>query len=114
MIDAYLEAVEEDSNLYRDSDLVPPMAIAARSLAALSEASSFPDGAVHVSQAVEFLDTADTHDTITSYASVGRIQKRGRFHLLSINISACKDGDHVVFRGRTDLILPEKNQDSAP
>jgi hypothetical protein len=114
MVHAYLEAVEEDSSLYRDSGLVPPMAIAARALAALSEAVSFPDGAVHVSQVVESVDTADTRDTITSYASVGRIQKRGRFHLLSINLSARKDGDRVVFRGKTDFILPEKNEDGAP
>ena len=114
MVDAYLEAVEEDSSLYRDSDLVPPMAIAAQALAALSKAVSFPDGAVHISQVVEFVDTADTRDTITSYASVGRIQKRSRFHLLSINLSACKDGDRVVFRGKTDFILPEKNESSAP
>jgi hypothetical protein len=75
---------------------------------------SFPDGAVHVSQVVEFIDTADTRDAITSYASVGRIQKRSRFYLLSINLSACKDVDRVVFRGKTDFILPEKNEDSAP
>ena len=114
MVDAYLEAVEEDSSLYRDSDLVPPMAIAAQALAALSKTVSFPDGAVHVSQVVEFVDTADTRDAITSYASVGRIQKRSRFYLLSINLNACKDGNRVVFRGRTDFILPEKNEDSAP
>jgi len=114
IVDSYLEAVEEDSSLYRDSDLVPPMAIAAQALAVLSKAVSFPDGAVHVSQVVEFVDTADTRYAITSYASVGRIQKRSRFYLLSINLSACKDVDRVVFRGRTDFILPEKNEDSAP
>jgi len=114
MVDAYLEAVEEDSSLYRDSDLVPPMAIAAQALVALSKAVSFPDGAVHISQVVEFVDTADTRDAITSYASVSRIQKRSRFCLLSINLSACKDVDRVVFRGKTDFILPEKNESSAP
>ena len=110
---AYLEAVEEESNLYGDSGLVPPMAIAAHALAALSKAVAFPAGAIHISQVVEFAGTVDTRDTITSRARVGRNQKRGRFHLLSIDLSACKDDDRVVFRGRTDFILPEPNEDPA-
>ena len=114
MVGAYLEAVEEDSSLYGDSGLVPPMVIAAHALTALSKTMAFPAGAVHVSQVVEFTGTVGTGDTITSRASVGRTQKRGRFHLLSIDLSACKDDDRVVFRGRTDFILPEPSEGAAP
>ena len=110
MVGAYLEAVEEDSSLYGDSGLVPPMVIAAHALTALSETMAFPAGAVHVSQVVEFTGAVDTGDTITSRARVGRTQKRSRFHLLSIELSACKDDDRVIFRGRTDFILPEPNE----
>ena len=111
-VSAYLEAVEEDNSLYGDSGLVPPMAIATHALAALSKAITFPAGSVHVSQVVEFTGTVGTGDTITSSARVGRTQKRGRFHLLSIELSACKDNDEVVFRGRTDFILPQTNEGS--
>ncbi|HEY91719.1 MAG TPA: hypothetical protein G4O07_07780 [Dehalococcoidia bacterium] len=109
MVTAYLTAVGDDSDLYRDSDLVPPMALAAHALAALSGTVSFPDGSVHVSQSVEFAGTITTGDTITSQATVGRIQKRGKFHMLSMNLTACKPDNSVVFRGKTDFILPEQS-----
>lgn len=109
MVGAYIEAVEDDSDLYRDSDLVPPMALAAHALAALSGTVSFPDGSVHVSQSVEFAGTVTTGDTITSQAAVSRIQKRGKFHMLSMNLTACKSDNSVVFRGKTDFILPEQS-----
>ncbi len=105
----YLTAVGNDSDLYRDSDLVPPMALAAHALAALSGTVSFPDGSVHVSQSVEFTGTITTGDIITSQAAVGRIQKRGKFHMLSMNLTARKDDNRVVFRGKTDFILPEQD-----
>ena len=110
MVAAYLAAVEDDSDLYRDSDLVPPMAVAAHALAALSGTVSFPDGSVHVSQSVEFAGAVTAGDTITSQATVGRIQKRGRFHMLSMNLTARRPDDSVVFRGKTDFILPEQDQ----
>jgi len=105
-VTAYLAAVKDDSDLYRESDVVPPMAVAAHALTALSGKVSFPDGTVHVSQSVEFLGTVRTGDTITSRSKVGRTSKRGKFHMLSINITASKDDNEVVFRGKTDFILP--------
>jgi len=109
-VGAYLATVEEDSSLYADSELVPPMAIAAQALAAMSKAVTFPAGSVHVSQVVEFTGTVSTEDTITSRARVGRAQKRGRFHLLSMEIIASKDNGEVAFRGRTDFILPQTDE----
>lgn len=106
----FLEAVDGDAGLYRGPGLVPPMALAAHCLAALSEAVSFPEGAVHVSQVVEFTDTAAVGDTITGYARVGRSQKRGRLHLLSIDLCACREDGRVVLRGRTDFILPQSEE----
>ena len=109
MVSAYLAAVGDDSDLYRDSDLVPPMAVAAYALSALSGTVSFRDGSVHVSQSVEFAGAITTSDTITSQATVARIQKRGKFHMLSMNLTARKDDNSVVFRGKTDFILPEQD-----
>ena len=57
MISAYLKAVEETSNLCQKTELVPPMVIAARALATLSEHISLPPGTIHVSQKLEFIDT---------------------------------------------------------
>ena len=107
---AYLKAVEDNNRIYEEDKIVPPMAIAAQALAAMSKAVTFPAGSVHVSQVVEFTGAVSTEDTITSRARVGRAQKRGRFHLLSMEIIACKGNDEVVFRGRTDFILPQTDE----
>ena len=46
LVDTYLSAVEEKSNEYKDSGLVPPTAVATFSLTALSQGVSFPPGAI--------------------------------------------------------------------
>jgi acyl dehydratase len=70
----YLKAVEEDSVIYQNTGLVPPMAVAALALKALINAISMPPGTIHVSQEFEFMAAVSTQDTLTSRATVSRIQ----------------------------------------
>ena len=84
MVSTYRKAVEETSSLYQDTGLVPPMAVAAYAMAALSEGIRLPPGAIHVSQALEFLDTVSVGDTITCMAKVSGKRDRGRLHLMTI------------------------------
>ncbi len=107
MVATYLEAVEETSNLYRDAELVPPMAIAAYAMAALSESICLPPGTIHVSQELEFTGTVSVKDTITSYARVSRKQSRGKFHLLAIELNVLNQRQKAVLAGKTSFILPE-------
>ena len=106
---AYLRAVEDSSSLYQDTELVPPMAIAAYAMAALSESISLPSGTIHASQELEFIDTVDINDTLTSYARVSRQQSRGRFHLLTIDFNVFNQRQQAVLAGKTSFILPEQN-----
>ncbi len=103
---AYLAAVEEPDSLYCEASLVPPMAIAARAMAALSGAVAFPDGAVHVSQSVQFLGLVSIKDTLVGRARVDRVQRRGRLHLVSVELSADREDGQPVLRARMDLVLP--------
>lgn len=107
MVATYLEAVEETSNLYQDAELVPPMAIAAYAMAALSESICLPPGTIHVSQELEFTGTVSVKDTITSYARVSRKQSRGKFHLLTIDLNVLNQRQKAVLAGKTSFILPE-------
>jgi acyl dehydratase len=107
MVAAYLEAVEEPGTLYRDTDLVPPLAVAARVMAALSDSLSFPSGAIHVSQELEFIGTVSAGDTLSSYAKVSRKQDRGRLHLLTIDLDVFNQEKKPVLTGKTSFILPE-------
>ena len=102
----YLKAVEEDNAIYQDTGLVPPMAVAALALKSLIDAISMPPGTIHVSQEFEFIDTVNTQDTLTSQASVSRIQERGKLHLISVDINVSNQEQKPVLAGKTGFILP--------
>jgi len=106
MVAMYLKAVEDTSSLYQDTELVPPMAVAAYAMAALSESISLPSGTIHVSQELEFIDTVSIKDTITSYAKVSRKQSRGKFHLLTVELNVFNQRQKAVLAGKTSFILP--------
>jgi len=108
----YLKSIEETSSLYLDTGLVPPMAIAAYAMAALSEDICLPPGTIHVSQEFEFLDTASINDTFTSYARVSKKQSRGKFHLLVVGLNVINQYQKTVLAGKTSFILPEHSEDT--
>jgi len=110
LVATYLKAVGETSNLYRDSKLVPPMAIAAYAMAALSEGFAVPPGAIHVSQEIEFKDTVSIGDTITCQATVSRKQDRQRLHLLTADLSVFTQSQKKVLAGKTSFVLPEQDR----
>jgi len=112
MVAMYLKAVEDTSSLYQDTELVPPMAVAAYAMAALSESISLPSGTIHVSQELEFIDTVSIKDTITSYAKVSRKQSRGKFHLLTIELNVFNQRQKAVLAGKTSFILPAYGEDT--
>ena len=105
-VDDYLKAVEEDNAIYKNTGLVPPMAVAALALKSLISAISMPPGTIHVSQEFEFIDTVNTQDTLTSHAGVSRIQERGKLHLISVDINVSNQKQKPVLAGKTSFILP--------
>ena len=109
MVTAYLKAVNDNNTLYRDANLVPPMAIVALTMATLAKSISLPEGAIHVSQELEFLNTVSLQDTITSRAKVSRKQKSGRFHLLTIELHLHNQNKIEIICGQTEFILPFLN-----
>ena len=102
----YLAAIEEDNAIYQNTGLVPPMAVAALALKSLIGAISMPPGTIHVSQEFEFIDTVSAQDTLTSRASVSRIQERGKLHLINVDINVSNQEQKPVLAGKTGFILP--------
>ena len=107
LVTDYLRAVEETSDLYQDTSIVPPMAVAAHAMATLVENISLPSGAIHVSQEFKFIDTASAQDNLTSYARVARKQELGKLRLLTIDFNVFNQKRREVLAGRTSFILPE-------
>ena len=113
-ITAYLKAVNDSNTLYRDANIVPPMALAALGMAALAKSITLPEGAIHVSQELEFFQTISPQETITSRAKVSRKQKSGRFHLLNIEVHLLNQNNVEVLSGQIEFILPFLNDTGAP
>jgi hypothetical protein len=108
---AYLKAVEDASSLYQDTELVPPMAIAAYAMVALSENMYLPPGTIHVSQEFEFIGTVSTNDILVSNARVSRKQSRGKLHLLTVDLNVSDQRQKTVLVGKSSFILPEPDED---
>ncbi|MFC1941910.1 hypothetical protein ACFLWU_01680 [Chloroflexota bacterium] len=106
LIEKYISAVEETSCIYRETRLIPPSALAAYALAALSERLLLLPGTIHVSQKLEFLGGVETGDTITCRAVVGRKQSRMNMCLLNINIDVFDQNSRPVMKGETSFVIP--------
>lgn len=103
----YMQAVEEDSPLYRGTGTVPPMAVAANAIAALSRDITLPGGAVHVSEELEFCEVARIDDTITCHSHISKKQVRGKLHILTVDFEMSNQHGKVVATGKTSFILPQ-------
>jgi acyl dehydratase len=109
IVSTYLEAVKESNDLYRIEGLVPPLAVTAYAMAALSAGISLPSGTVHVSQELEFTGLVHAGDTITCYSKVSRRQDRGGLHIMATDITVVNQKQEKVLSGRVGFILPEPN-----
>jgi acyl dehydratase len=104
----YLEAVQEPHELYRREALVPPMAVTAFAMSALSESITLPDGTIHVSQELDFLKLVRVGDTITCRSRVSRKVDRGGLHLMNTDISVINQKGEEVLTGRVGFVLPDQ------
>ena len=103
----YIKATGETSDLYRGTGIVPPMAVAANAMASLGTSISLPPGSVHVGQVLEFLDTASIGDTLVSISKVTRNQKRGKLHMLTVDMHVHKQDNKPLLFSQTSFILPQ-------
>jgi len=105
IISKYLEAVEEIPCPQIES--VPPMAIAAYAMSALSQVLSLPPGSIHTAQEMEFLQSVPLGTTVSCSAKIVQKQARARFRLLVVEINIRDQDEELVLLEKTTLILPE-------
>lgn len=109
-IDAYLNAVEELSRIYHETDLVPPTAIAALAMAALAEGAEFPRGSIHVSQKLDFKQVMHTGDTIFCRSRIGRSYKRAGMHLITVELRVEDTETREILTGEISFIAPQESR----
>jgi len=100
----YSSATETPTDFY-EADIVPPMAVAALAMTAISAAMVLPPGSIHVSQTFNFVRPVKTGEPLTSQARVVRKMERGRFRMLSIGITVSTQQQETVLEGETGFIL---------
>jgi len=110
-VSAFLSAVENDSQIYKDTSLVPPMIVAARAFGTLSSIISLPPGSIHVSQELEFIGVVKAGENLTSYAKISRTQRRGKLHLLTVDLNVQNQDQETVLNGKTSFILPRRDDE---
>ena len=101
----YLEAVGGQRHLLT-SGIVPPLAIAAYAMTALSKSFSVPKGAIHVAQELEFLKLVPIGTTITCSGRVAQKVQRGGLHLLALEINALNQDKEKVLSGKATIAVP--------
>ncbi len=111
MVSTYLKAVEEPGSLFQVSGLIPPMAVAAYAMTALSDSISLPPGSIHVSQGLEFIDTVNVGDIITCHAKVTAKHDRGRLCLMTVNLNVFNQNQKKVLAGTTGFVLPYSDKE---
>lgn len=110
MIATYLKAVEDtNSNLYRDTKIIPPMAIAAYAMTTMSQHIILPPGTIHVSQELCFQCIVSSGDIFTSYTKVSRRQNRRELRLLSVDLDIYNQSQQEVLSGKSTFILPKQS-----
>ena len=107
-VEAYLVATDDAGDLYHESSIVPPMAVAALSMGAISDSISFPDGAVHVSQQMEFCGAVKKGESVVCTSKFISRRKRGPFNMLVLGIEVKNKDDIIVYDGETSVLLPSE------
>lgn len=110
-IKKYLNAVEDKQEIYEQLSTVPPMAIAALAMTAISTAMTLPAGTIHVSQNLDFITMSRPGEKLTSHARVNRNVERGKLHMLTIGINVLNRNQLVVLTGEIGFILPPTAKD---
>ncbi len=103
LISKYLAAVGAGECLV---GYVPPLAIAAYVMNALTKSLVLPPGSIHAAQELEFFKMVPIGTTISCQGRVAQKLNRGKLHMLVIELDALNQGGDKVLSGKATLILP--------
>jgi acyl dehydratase len=106
LVSLYLEATRDSSELFLSGKLVPPMAVTAYAMNALSQAVALPSGTIHVTQELDFLKTVKVGDTIVCFSKVSRKVDRSGMRLMNIDLTVTNQSAETVLTGKVGFILP--------
>jgi hypothetical protein len=103
LVSKYLQAVDGAGGGF-----VPPLAITACVIAAMSGSFSLPPGtiAIHASQELEFFKLVPIGATIECHTRVAQKITRGKMSMLILELEIFDQGNEKVQSGKTTIALP--------
>jgi hypothetical protein len=103
LVSKYLKAVDSAGNGF-----VPPLAITACAIAAMTGSFSLPSGtiAIHASQELEFFKLVPIGATIECHSGVAQKITRGKMSVLILVLEVFDKGKEKVQSGRATIALP--------
>ena len=105
VISKYVEAVGGQQD-FLISGTVPPLAIGAYAMNALSQSFSIPPGSIHASQEFEFLKVVPIGTTITCSGKIAQKVERGRLSLVVLEINGLNQDKEKVLTGKATVAIP--------
>ena len=105
LIAKYLEAVGEETD-FSTSGIVPPLAIAACAMTALSQSFTVPPGSIHASQELEFLRAVPIGAIISCGGKIASKLERGQLNLVVLEISVLNQAGEKVLAGKATIAAP--------
>jgi hypothetical protein len=106
---AYLAATGEGSEVWEQ--VVPPLALGARTLAGLMEEMPLPPGALHGGQEFEFLGPVAHGEPVEARLTVAQQSERQGTSIV-VFASELRCGERVVVRGRTTVMAPAASSEA--
>lgn len=101
---AYLDAVEDDADVYRAEGLAPPMAVAALVMGAAMRAVELPAGAVHTGQELDFVSPVRLGAELDCGATVSQNSVRQGTRFLVLQITG-EIGSEPAMSGRVSIAI---------
>jgi acyl dehydratase len=102
----YLKAVGDTHLEYFESNLAPPLALAAYALGALLEKLALPPGAIHSLQEVEALGPVGMGEEISGIAQLERPRRRGNWQFTTASYTLQKANGQQVQTGKSTVLIP--------
>lgn len=103
----YLAAVEDESGIYLERGLTPPLAVAALALGALLESIELPAGTLHSGQELESRGGIPLGAALTLSGSIAQRSERAGMVISVIEFSVTAAGEPGgAIQGRTTVVAP--------
>ena len=103
LVSKYIEAVDCSTD-----ENVPPLAIGACAMTAISGSLSLPGGVIHASQEFEFFKLVPIGTTVSCQSRVARKITRSSMDMLVLELDVFNEDKEKVQSGKATIVLPAK------